>query len=255
MHSSLRASLSGLLLTALLASSPLAALSFTVTDGDESASLVSQGWSETSPGLWERETLEGQKETFVSSAEGLRSILPRLKEEAQKRFADYLAKPSAENQRAYDEQKALLDSVVANLQAPAAPPGKAKNRLQSQGSAAVAAACTRTYDYWVSLGGTHCTDQANAYASYSTSNPTACPQQCTVHAYSYHSGTPCPSGSPYTQSDSCALTGTNVTCLTETYGGFAKNCYFYAFASIHCPALNNLFLSQSGTNSVCRCTC
>lgn len=252
MHSSLRASLSGLFLTALLSASPLAAVSFTVTDGDESASLLSQGWSETSPGLWERESLEGQKETFVSGPEGLRSVLPRLQEAAQQRFADYLAKPNAERQRAYEEQKALVDSVVANLQAPASP----KGRLQAGRSAAAATACTRTYDYWVNLGGRYCTDQAVALASYSVSNPTACPQQCTVHTYSYNSQINCPGGTtPVTQSDSCSQTGTSASCLSEVYAGSGKNCYYYAFASIHCPALNNLYLSQSGTNSTCRCTC
>jgi hypothetical protein len=257
MRPSLRASLSGLSLLALLAllavNAPLGAITLSVTDGDESASLLSQGWTETSPGLWERFNLEGQKETFVSSAEGMRAVLPTLKEQAKQRFEAYLAKPTAANQRAYDEHKALVDSVVANLQSPAS----SRKRLEQGSDQALAPACTRTFSYGTLINTFHCVDQSYASASYSVSNATSCPEQCTVHAYSYGSLTECGVG-PYTDSQSCTQTGTNVSCSTYasgTFGTFGTSCYYYAFASVHCPALNNLFLSQSSNSPACTCNC
>ena len=76
-----------------------------------------------------------------------------------------------------------------------------------------------------------------------------------MHAYAYSSLIDCFEGTPYSENQSCTLTGTNVSCSAYASGGFGNSCYFYGFASIHCPALNNLFLSQSANQTTCQCTC
>lgn len=216
----------------------------TITTGQEAASLKAQGWAAVSEGLWERTTLDGRKETFVSGAAGLENILPALRqqvEDAQQVFAD---NPSAANKRALDARTQLVAAVEANL----------LSAITSGKPAAAAAACTRTFTYGADVNHPgHCVNQAWAGASYSTSNATACPEQCTVQTYAY--ATSQCGGTPSVESDSCALTGTSVSCGSLAWSGPGSSCYQYASASIHCPQLNNLYLSQTDSDSICSCSC
>jgi hypothetical protein len=214
----------------------------TITDGQEAASLKAQGWAAVSEGLWERTTLDGRKETFVSGAAGLENILPALRQQVEDAQQVFAHNPSPANKRALDARTQLVAAVEANLLSAAAAP-------------AAAAPCTRTFTYGADVNHPgHCIDQAWANASYSTSNPTACPQQCTVQSYAYGSSQ-CGTNPPTVESDSCALTGTNVSCSSLAWAQFGTTCYEYASASIHCPQLNNLYLSQTDSDTFCLCGC
>lgn len=229
----------------VLAGTSEAQTRLTITAGNEAASLKAQGWAAVADGLWQRTTLDGRKETFVSSAAGLENVLPALRQQ-QSDLADvFLQDPSEANKRALDAQAQLVAAVEANLRS-AALDGELSEK---------AAACTRTFSYGadVSYFG-HCVDSADATASYSTSNPTACPEQCTVQTYAYTSYK-CGSNPATVDSDSCAQTGTNVSCASSAWAFIGSQCYQYASASIHCPQLNNLYLSQTDYATACTCTC
>lgn len=219
----------------------------TLTDGHEAADLAAQGWTEVAEGLWQRGSMDGRKETFVTSAAGLEKVLPVLREQEARLMETFLAKPTRANRKALDAQTQLVAAVEANLIAARAKKPAAKADEEA------AAACTRNFSYGADVRSFHCYDVADASASYSTSNPTACPEQCTVHAYSYISTT-C-GGTLMENTDSCTQTGTNVSCSTWADGYFSAPCYDYAFASIHCPQLNNLYLSQSDYTTGCFCGC
>jgi hypothetical protein len=217
----------------------------TITDGREAASLEAGGWVVVSEGLWQRSTLDGRKETFVSGAAGLQSVLPVLREQQRDLQEAFAADPSAANKRALDGQTQLIEAVEANL----------VSAVVSGKAGADTTACTRTFSYGADafyLG--HCVDESTATASYSTSNPTACPQLCTVQTYAYASRK-CGSEPAVVDSDSCALTGTNVSCASSAFAFIGSQCYLYASASIHCPQLNNLYLSQTDYATACTCTC
>lgn len=228
----------------MLAGASLAQMQLTITDGRESENLAAQGWTQVEEGLWERVALDGRKEKFVSGAAGMEKVLPSLREQLGSLMEAYLAQPTPANKRALDQQSQLVTAVEANVRGA---------RGQKPGAKATAAVCSRTFSYSADTFFHHCVDVASASASYSTNNPTACPQQCTVYAYAYVSGY-C-GGIQNQNSDSCTLTGTNVSCYAwvDNYSG--NNCYHYAFASIHCPQLNNLYLSQSDSASTCVCSC
>lgn len=222
----------------------------TVTDGLEASSLAGQGWNETAPGLWERAGFDGRMETYVTGKEGLRNVLPRLHDHMQKLFDAYLADPSSENKRALSAHQALIESVKAN----AGKPGGIENVSESL---ARPAACTRTFNYGVEFTFDlhYCNEEAKATASYSVSNAAVCPELCTVHAYSYAAQKWCLDTQVSTYDESCTTTGTNVSCTTFAHGTPGSNCYRYAFASISCPQLNSLYLSQSDYRTSCQCTC
>lgn len=219
----------------------------TITDGHEREDLTAQGWTQVAEGLWQRTSLDGRRqETFVSGAAGLEKVLPSLREQLQGRMDTYLNHPTTANKRALDEQSQLIDAVETNLRT-----ARGKGASPSQKAAA---ACTRTYGYAADVRIFHCYDIGDASASYSTSNATACPEECTVHTYAYVSGH-C-SGVLHESSDTCDQTGTNVSCYSYTdqvYGG--TSCYQYAYASVHCPQLNNLYLTQSDYATTCVCSC
>ena len=221
----------------------------TVTDGDEAAAFnPAEGWSQTNPGVWERHTKDGRIETFVSSAEGLSSVLPRLRDKEKQLLAAYLTNATEANKRALDAQADLVQAVAANV-------ASATSREKSAGPAA-AVACTRTYGYTASIGQFHCIHASRASASYSVSDAVSCPEQCTVHAYSYAQTTSVGAcGTPTVNSDSCDQTGTNVSCTTYADTVYGNACYHYAFASVHCPQLSNLFLSVSDSSTACVCPC
>ncbi len=228
----------------MLAGASLAQMQLTVTDGRETEDLAAQGWTQVEEGLWERIALDGRKEKFVSGVAGLEKVLPSLREQLASLMDTYLTHPTAANKRALDQQSQLISAVEANV-------GSARGK--NPGTKAAAAPCSRTYTYSADTSYHHCLDQAYASAGYSTSNPTACPQQCTVYSYAYVSKY---CGGVQTQdSQSCTQTGTNVSCssFVENYAG--TNCYHYAYASIHCPQLNNLYLSQSDFATTCVCSC
>jgi hypothetical protein len=236
---------------ALLASSGASAeqTRLTIADGQESAGLAAQGWLQVDEGIWQRTAAKGGKETYVSGAAGLAKVLPSLRDEQRRLQEAFWTDPSEANKRALDGQVQLVAAVEANLLA-----GAISGKGGLQNTAAATTACTRTYTYSADVFSGHCTDQAYAAASYSTSNPTACPQQCTVHAYAYGSKQ-CGSAVPEVYSENCSLTGTNVSCSAWSYTQFGSTCYQYAFASIHCPQLNNLYLSQSDSGTTCLCGC
>jgi hypothetical protein len=236
--------LAGLAMLMLVGAS-LAQMELTITDGREGEDLAAQGWTQVEEGLWERTALDGRKEKFVSGIAGLEKVLPSLREQLGSLMDAYLNHPTAANKRALDQQSQLISAVESNI-------GSARGKNPA-GVKAAATACTRTFTYGANTSYHHCLDVAASNASYSTSNPTACPQQCTVYSYAYVSKY---CGGVQTQdSQSCTQTGTNVSCssFVENYAG--TNCYHYAYASIHCPLLNNLYLSQSDFATTCVCSC
>ena len=223
----------------------------TITDGREVEDLMAQGWKQIEEGLWQRKSPEGRTETFVTGAEGLEKALPILRQQEMRLMEAFLAKPNERNKHALDEQSQLVDAVEANVQAARARTGRTKGLAPTE--PALAAACTRNFSYGADVRSFHCIDVADSSASYSTSNPTACPEQCTVHTYSYISST-C-GGTLYEDTQTCTQTGTNVSCSSWAQGSYAGPCYDYAYASIHCPQLNNLYLSQTDYWTTCPTYC
>lgn len=213
----------------------------TISDGHEEESLIAQGWTQAEEGVWRRTAPDGRKETFVSGAAGLAKVLPALREQQARLMEAFLAHPTKGAKRALDEQSQLVDAVAANVTA-----GRANK-------AASTAGCTRTFSYGADVRSFHCGDVADSSASYSTSNATSCPEQCTVHSYSYISST-C-NGVLTEDTDTCTQTGTNVSCSSWASGGYTVGCYDYAYASIHCPQLSDLYLSQSDYTTACWCPC
>lgn len=230
-----------------LAAASAAQTRLTITTGREAASLKAGGWEAVSEGLWQRTTLDGRKETFVSGAAGLESVLPALRQQAEDARQAFADAPSLSNKRVLDARTQLVAAVEANLLSAAA--------SASAETEAAAAACTRTFSYGADV--VHpgrCINSASSHASYSTSDATACPEQCTVQTYAYATSQ-CGSNPPSVESDNCAQTGTNVSCFSLAWSYSGSSCYQYASASIHCPQLNNLYLSQTDNDSICLCSC
>ncbi|HEX6898753.1 MAG TPA: hypothetical protein VF789_03525 [Thermoanaerobaculia bacterium] len=223
----------------------------TVTDGREAEDLKAQGWKQVEKGLWQRTSPDGRKETFVSGTEGLEKALPLLRQQEARLMEAFLAKPTEANKRALDQQSQLVDAVAANLRSSQARASQTKTLVYPVDPEPVegGGGCTRTFSYGADVRSFHCIDVADSSASYSTNNPTVCPEQCTVYTYSYISST-C-GGTLYEDIKTCSKTGTNVSCSSWAQGSFAAPCYDYAFASIHCPQLNNLYLSQSDYTTSC----
>lgn len=239
------ASLAALLCLSASVSGFAGDLQLTVTDGSAAKDLVAQGWTEISSGLWERLSVDGKKETYVSGAAGLEAVLPSLRDQESKLMENFLANPTAEAKAALDEQSQLVASVTANLEKIHQGAGR-----EPRGAAAPAA-CSRTYSTTATVSRFHCIDSVYAAASYSTSNPVTCPELCTVHAYSFASSV-C-GGTPSSSSESFGDTGTNVSVSAYVWTNFGVNCYHYAYASVHCPDLANLYLSQTTNDKVCQC--
>lgn len=216
---------------------------------------TSQGWETTTAGLWQRPSPEGDGvETYATGIDGLRGALVHLKARLSELVDAYLASPTEKRREILDNHMALVHEVEADLAAKEK--AAAENPFagfESAPQALAAPACQRTFSYGTSINRFHCLENTPANASYSTNNPTACPEKCTVHAYSYASAT---CNDPVEDSQSCTQTGTNVSCATNVVVYSAGSCYLYAFASIHCPALGGLYLYESDSKNTCLCgTC
>lgn len=205
---------------------------------------ASEGWQPVADGVWQRPA-PGGIETYATGVEGLRYALGQLQQQLVPLVDRFLANPSERSKEILDNHLALVREVEADLAA------KEKAAIGNPDKAA-APACTRSFSYGANTASFHCLKQANASASYSTSNPTACPELCTVHSYAYAKAS---CFEPQEFSDSCTLTGTNVSCSSRAEVFAAGTCYFYGFGSVHCPALNGLFLYQTISDPTCLSWC
>lgn len=215
----------------------------------------SEGWTAAAEGFWQRPNANGEGiETYASGVEGLENALAHLKQRLSELVDAYLAHPTDKRREILDNHMALVHEVEADLAAKQkAADENPFGGFEAAPQALAAPACTRTFTYGTSINRFHCLENTPANASYSTNNPTACPQQCTVHAYSYASAT---CNDPVEDSQSCTQTGTNVSCATNVVVYSQGTCYLYAFASIHCPDLGGLYLYESDSKNTCLCgTC
>lgn len=228
----------------------------TTVKGNEDLTPIfdaAQSWTTEGAGLWQRPSADGKGiETYATGIEGLEQALVQLKDRLSLLVDAYLAKPTDKRRELLDNHMALVREVEADL---AAKKLAAEEDLFGGFEAApqALAACQRTFSYGTSINRFHCLENTPANASYSTNNPTACPQLCTVHTYSY-ALTEC-GGVPVEEySDSCSLTGTNVSCASNVVVYSAGDfCYLYSFASIHCPQLGGLYLYESDYKDTCLC--
>ncbi len=213
---------------------------------------ASEGWKAVANGVWQRPA-PGGIETYATGVEGLRYALGQLQKQLVPLVDGFLASPSEKRKEILDNHLALVREVEADLAAKEkAAVGNSVAAPFDPNQAAAAAACTRTFSYGATTGSSHCWKQANANAAYSTSNPTACPEQCTVHSYAYAQSS---CSDPMETSDSCTLTGTSVSCSSWAGVIAAGTCYFYGFGSVHCPALGGLYLYQTTSDSTCLSWC
>jgi hypothetical protein len=210
------------------------------------------GWKTVANGVWQRPA-PGGVETYATGVQGLRFALDQLQKQLVPLVDGFLASPSDKRKEILDNHLALVREVEADLAA------KEKAGVENSGAvsfdstnAAAAAACTRSFSYGANINSFHCLKQANANAAYSTSNPTACPELCTVHSYAYAQSS---CSDPMEVSDSCTLTGTSVSCSSYAYVYAAGTCYFYGFGSVHCPALGGLYLYQTTSDPTCLSWC
>ena len=210
-----------------------------------------EGWKAVADGVWQRPAAGGV-ETYATGVEGLRYALRQLQEQLVPLVDGFLASPSEKRKEILDNHLALVREVEADLAA------KEKAAIENpdagllEDALAAAPACTRSFSYGATTGSFHCIKQSSASASYSTSNPTACPELCTVHSYAYAKST---CNDPIEESDTCTLTGTNVSCSSWAGVYAAGSCYFYAFGSVHCPALGGLYLYQTTSDPNCLSWC
>jgi hypothetical protein len=214
---------------------------------------AAQSWTTEGAGLWHRPSADGKGiETYATGIEGLEQALVQLKDRLSLLVDAYLAKPTDKRRELLDNHMALVREVEADL---AAKRAAVEADLLGGFEAApqALAACQRTFSYGTSINRRYCLENTPANASYSTDNPTACPEQCTVHTYSY-AVTECLGHINEEYSHSCSQTGTNVSCysnvIVQSEGDF---CYLYSFASIHCPQLGGLYLYESDYKNTCLC--
>lgn len=197
------------------------------------------GWHPVAKGAWQRSAPDGRTETYVEGRDGLVFVLPTLRAHLAELVDAYLAQPDTERHDALAEYSRFIEKI----EAAAAGKGPAPNpRGQTKSG------CTYTFSYGADAFPTHCTNNAQANASYSADARTC--ESCDVYAYAYVQRT-CGSTTT-TQSQSCSDSGVGVSCsASASLGTAAGNCYAYAFSSIYCADLNNLYLSTSDTDTSC----
>jgi hypothetical protein len=240
----------------VLALFPLAASAGTqvTAEGSNLAPVfdASEGWKAVANGVWQRPA-PGGVETYATGVQGLRYALDQLQKQLVPLVDGFLASPSDKRKEILDNHLALVREVEEDLAAKEkGAAGKPEDVPFDSANAAAAASCTRSFTYGANTGSFHCLKQATANAAYSTSNPTACPELCTVHSYAYAQSS---CSDPMEVSDSCTLTGTSVSCSSWASVYAAGTCYFYGFGSVHCPALGGLYLYQTTSDSTCLSWC
>lgn len=209
--------------------------------GLEALKDPASGWRPVTKGVWTRPTPDGRTETYVEGREGLTYVLPALRTHLAELVDAYLARPDSERYVALEEYSRFIEKVEK------AAAGKGSS--PDQGSLAKTS-CQYSFGYGADAFPSHCTNQAQANASYSAVSSGERCGKCDVYAYAYVERT-C-GGTTNTQSQSCSDHGTNVSCsASASLGTSASSCYGYAFASIYCPDLNNLYLSTSDTDTAC----
>lgn len=198
-----------------------------------------EGWMPVAEGVWERQTPDGRFERFARGAAGLRAMAAELRTELLGLLDTYLQDPTVERSQLIHSRLELLHELEEGiLRAESAP-------------ASSTGACQRTFSFGADAQPDFCTNQAAANASYSTDNPAACPEQCTVVAEAEVTRDTCQFGEK-TDRETCQLTGTNVGCQASAELSDPPRllCRSRAFASIYCPDLG-LFQSQEDTSNQC----
>jgi len=199
------------------------------------------GWHPVAKGAWQRSTPDGRTETYAEGRDGLTYVLPTLRTHLAELVDAYLARPDSDRQDALAEYSRFIEKVEKAVGRGPSSDGRGSLTKTS---------CQYTFSYGADAFPTHCTNNAQANASYSaTSSGERC-ASCDVYSYAYVQRT-CGSNTT-TQSQSCSDSGTSVSCSSSaSLGNPAGSCYAYAFASIYCANLNNLYLSTSDTDTSC----
>lgn len=230
-------------LTVLAAVSLLLPLTVAAQDAGPVARPGAADWVPVAEGLWQRSPGEGRVETYAEGAEGLREALPRLRARLVDAVEAFLADPTEDMKQILDTQTRLIQQVEQGIA-----------RVERGLSVAVAPAanCQRTFSYGADAYASACTSYGDANASYFTT----CPESCEVYAYAYSQRT-C-GNTTTSNSQSCTDSGTNVSCSASASKGgpfnvpYSNSCFTEAAASIYCPALNQLYLSDYDSEIACR---
>lgn len=199
-----------------------------------------EGWLPVAKGAWTRPALDGRTETFVQGADGLAYVLPTLRTHLAELAKAYIAWPDSERRDALEEYTRFLKKIEAAV----ARGGSGSPRASLEKTTN----CQYNFSYGADAFPTQCTNNATANASYTASSGTCA--SCDVYASAYVERT-CRTVTT-TRSQTCSDSGTSVSCAANaSLNGAANSCYAYAFASIYCAALNNLYLSTSDTSASC----
>jgi hypothetical protein len=199
------------------------------------------GWQPVAKGVWRRSTPDGRTETYTQGREGLAFVLPTLRTHLAELVEAFLEQPDSERYDAMGEYSRFIEKVEKAVGGAA--PGR-------QG-ASTKTSCQYSFNYGAdAFPSMACRNNATANASYSaTSSGERC-AKCDVYAYAYVERT-C-SGTTTSQSQSCTDSGNPASCAASaSLNTAASSCFAYAFASIFCADLNNLYLSTFDTDTGC----
>lgn len=233
-------SLLGLMLLGLAVPASAGQIVLNQDTGLEGLHDPAEGWLPVAEGVWERQTEDGRFERFARGAAGLRAMAAELRTELLGLLDTYLQDPTVEHSQVIHSRLKLLRRLEEGI-------------LRAESAAASSTgACQRSFSFGANAQPNLCTNQATANASYSTDNPAACPEQCTVVAEAEVTRDTCQFGEK-TDRETCQLTGTNVGCQASAELSDPPRvlCRSRAFASIYCPGLG-LFQSQEDTSNQCK---
>lgn len=200
-------------------------------------SPAGEGWLPVAKGVWKRPAADGRTETYVQGPEGLAYVLPTLRAHLAELAKAYVEWPDSERRDDLEEYTRFLKRVEGAV---------ARGRSGRPRDSLAKADCPQTtFSYGAdAFPSAQCTNNATANASANTC------VSCDVYAYAYVERT-CRNVTT-TRSQSCSDSGTNVSCTANaSLNGATNSCYAYAFSSIYCAALNNLYLSASDSSTSC----